>query len=70
MRHYLGATIGIIGIIILAIGNITAVGEFIYNIVKTDLGFLELVWESVKTWLSLNIIGISLYFGGVIIQDK
>ena len=69
MRQYVGVIIAIVGLILFAIGNITALGEFIYNIVKTDLGFFELVWESVKTWLSLNIIGISLYVIGMAIKE-
>lgn len=69
MRQYVGVIIAIVGLILFAIGNITALGEFIYNIVKTDLGFFELVWESVKTWLSLNIIGISLYIVGMAIKE-
>ena len=68
MRHYLGITIGLIGIIFLALGNIIAIGEFIYNIAKTNIGLYDMLWEYVKTWLILHLIGLSLYFGGDVIK--
>ena len=71
MRFYTGAAIAIIGIILLALGNITAIGEFVYNLVKTDLSFLTILWESIKTWFLVNISGGVLLVIGLIIRgDK
>lgn len=71
MRFYIGAFIAIIGIILLALGNITAIGEFVYNLVKTDLSFLTILWESIKTWLLVNFIAaVLLVFGLLIRGDK
>lgn len=69
MKRYIGIAIVIIGVILIAIGSVTAVGEFIYNLLKTNLGFIEIMWESLKTWLSLNIIGVSLYITGAAIME-
>lgn len=68
MRFYIGATIAIVGIILLALGNITAIGEFVYNSIKTDLSFLTILWESIKTWFLVNIVGWVLIVVGLIIR--
>lgn len=68
MRFYIGATIAIVGIILLALGNITAIGEFVYNLIKTDLSFLTILWESIKTWFLVNIVGGALLIIGLLIR--
>ena len=69
ITFYIGAIIAAIGLVLLGVSNLVLFGTFIYEMIKTDLSFFQILFDSIKNTFAFIVGGIILLFGGLFIRD-
>lgn len=64
-RFYFGGVLIIIGIILVSLGTLTLFGTAIYDLVKTDMSFWQIIWDSVTNWFIMGFSGVAIGIAGV-----
>ena len=67
-RFYFGGFLILIGFVIAGLGTLTLFGTAVYDLVKTDMSFWQIIWDSVTNWLIIGFSGVAIGITGVMIR--
>lgn len=69
MRNNIGIFLAFIGILLIGLAQISAIGETIYRWGALDIALGASIWEAFKTWMIMVVTGLVSLSIGVILKD-